>query len=122
MSKPISLSAPCGALAATIPTTPPAGPDRIASLPRKARRFGEPAVRLHEVKIGRGRQARRDAVDVAPQHRREIGVDNRRVATPDQLDQRRDLVADRDLRETQLARDFRKPRLMRRKSASRASG
>ena len=41
------------ALAATMPTTPPAGPDRIASLPRNARRFGEAAVGLHEVEVGR---------------------------------------------------------------------
>ena len=114
MSKPISCSAPCGALAATMPTTPPAGPDRIASLPRNARRFGEAAVRLHEVQVGAVRQARRDPVDVAAQHRRQIGVDHRRVAAADQLDQRRDLVADRDLGEAELARDLGQPRLVRR--------
>ena len=36
MSNPISRSSPTALPAATIPTTPPAGPDRIASLPRNA--------------------------------------------------------------------------------------
>ena len=81
-------------------------------MPRKARRFGEAAVRLHEMEVGLSRQAGRDAVDIAAQHRRQISVDHRRVAAPDQLDQRRDLVADRDLRKAQLARDLRQPRLV----------
>ena len=42
---------------------------------------------------------------VAPQDRREIRVDHRGVAAADQLDQRRDLVADRDLGEAHLARE-----------------
>ena len=63
----------------------------------------------------------RDPVDVAAQDRRQIGVDHGRVAAPDQLDQRRDLVADRDLRKAELARDFGQPRFMIGDSASRAS-
>ena len=112
MSKPIRRSPPCGALAATMPTTPPAGPDRIASLPRNALASVEAAVRLHELQLGVLGQPGRDPVDVAAQDRRQIGVDHRRVAAPDQLDQRRDLVADRDLREAELARDLGQPRLM----------
>ena len=48
-----------------------------------------------------------DLRHVAPQDRREIGVDHRGVAAADQLDQRRDLVADRNLRKAQLARQRR---------------
>ncbi len=33
MSKPISLSKPAASAVRTMPTTPPAGPERIASLP-----------------------------------------------------------------------------------------
>ena len=36
MSKPISRSKPASLAVSTMPTTPPAGPDRTASLPRKA--------------------------------------------------------------------------------------
>jgi hypothetical protein len=56
-------------------------------------------------RVGFG-QAGRDPVDVAAQDRRKIGVDQGRVAAPDELDQRRDLMADGNLRETELARDL----------------
>ena len=36
MSKQITLSKPARRLTATAPTTPPAGPERIASLPRNS--------------------------------------------------------------------------------------
>ena len=52
------------------------------------------------------------SLDIAAQDRREIRVDDRRVAAPDELDQRRDLVADRDLREAHLARERRDLPLM----------
>ncbi len=44
-----------------------------------------------------------DLLDIAAQDRRQIGVDHGGVAAAHQLDQRRDLVADRDLREADLA-------------------
>ena len=74
--------------------------------------FGEAAVRLHEVQPGAGRKAGRDPVDIAAQDRRQIGVDHRRVAAADELDQRRDLVADRDLGKSDVAGDFGQPRLV----------
>ena len=58
-------------------------------------------------------ERRDDLVDVAPQHRRQIGVDHRRVAAADQLDQRPDLVAGRDLGEADLARHLGQRRLVR---------
>src|SRR5262245_36483231 len=36
MSKPITLAKPAARAVSTAPTTPPAGPDRIASLPRNS--------------------------------------------------------------------------------------
>ena len=36
MSKPMTLSNPARRLTATAPTTPPAGPERTASLPRNS--------------------------------------------------------------------------------------
>ena len=42
---------------------------------------------------------------IAPQDRREVGIDHRRVAAANQLDQRRDFVADRNLRKAHLARE-----------------
>jgi hypothetical protein len=51
-------------------------------------------------------------VDIAAQDRRQVGVDHRGVAAPDQLHQRADLVADRHLGEADLAGDRRDPRLV----------
>ncbi len=42
MSKPITRSKPAARAAAAMPTTPPAGPDRIASLPRNASASASP--------------------------------------------------------------------------------
>jgi hypothetical protein len=42
---------------------------------------------------------------VSLQDRREVGVDDRRIAAAHELDQRRDLVAHRDLRKADLARE-----------------
>ena len=42
MSKPMIRSKPASAATLAMPTTPPAGPDRIASLPRKARASTRP--------------------------------------------------------------------------------
>ena len=58
MSKPITRSKPAAAAVRAMPTMPQAGPDRMESLPRKARRVGQPAVGLHEqqpdaVELGR---------------------------------------------------------------------
>jgi hypothetical protein len=75
-----------------------AGEDAVLTL--EGARLGQPAVRLHEEQPGRAQLAG-DAVDVAAQDRREIGVDHRGVAAPDQLHQRADPVADRDLGESQ---------------------
>ena len=44
-----------------------------------------------------------DLCHVTPQDGREIGIDHRRVATANELDQRRDLVADRNLGKTEFA-------------------
>ena len=75
-------------------------------------RIGQATVRLHEEEPGVVAQRIRDLVHIAAQDRREVGVDHRRVASPDQLHQRADLVADRDLGEADLARDGRDPRLV----------
>jgi hypothetical protein len=86
------------------------GEDRI--LAAEGGGVGEAAVRLHEEQAARAGQAGDHLVDVAAQHRREIGVDHRCVAAADQLDQRLDLVARRDLGEADLPRDLRKRRLV----------
>ena len=104
MSKPISRSSFDDA--ATMPTTPPAGPDRIASLPRKALASVRPPFDCMNCSFVPAGKSARHAIDVAAQDGREIGVDDCRVAAPDQLDQRRDLVADRHLRKAEFARDF----------------
>ena len=66
---------------------------------------GEPAVRLHEHEP-RTVQLGGDAVHVAAQDGRHVGIDHRGVAAPDKLHQRAHLVRDRDLREPHLAGDL----------------
>ena len=66
-----------------------AGQDAVLALEQA--RVGEPAVGLHEHDPGFA-QRRGDAVHVAPEDGRQIGIDHRGVAARDQLHQRRDLV------------------------------
>ena len=116
MSKPMIRSCPAIWLVRTAPTTPPAGPERIASLPWKLRGPGQPARGLHEHELGRhvALEGRRHPVDVAPEDRREIGVDHRGVAAAHHLHQRAHPVADRDLGEARRLGQRRRPRLVRR--------
>ncbi len=83
-----------------------AGEDRILALEQLCRR--EAARRHHEHQPRAGAldiELLRHLPDIAAQDRREIGVDNRRVAASHELDQRRHLMADRDLREAHGAGD-----------------
>ena len=75
--------------------------DRVLAL--KAAGFGKTARRLHEIQAHAWHLGR-DLVDVATQDRREIGIDHRRVAAPDELHQRADLVRHAHLREAGRAR------------------
>ena len=74
-------------------------------------RVGKAAVGLHEHQPDVA-QLVGDAVDVAPQDRREIGVDDGGVAARDQLHQRAGPVRRRDLGEADLAGDLRHPPLV----------
>ena len=98
MSKPMTRSKPASCDIRAMPTMPPAGPDRIASLPRKCPASAQPAVGLHEHQPDAG-QLVGDVLDVAAQDGREVGVDDGRVAARDELHQRADLAGQRDLRE-----------------------
>lgn len=62
------------------------------------------------MEIGAVWQTFRHAVDIAPQHWRQISIGHRGVAAPNQLDQGSDLIADRQLREANLLSNRRKPR------------
>ena len=83
------------------------GEDRILSL--KEGGIGEAAGGLHE-KEPRCRivlaDLGRDMLDIAPQQRREIGIDDGRVAPCDEFDERTCAVACRNLREAQIACDL----------------
>ena len=80
--------------------------DRVLALEQRS--VGQAAIRLHEHQrlAAAPRRAQRvaDLLDIAAQDRRQVGVDHRGVAARDQLDQRADLVAERDLSEARLAR------------------
>ena len=84
---------------------------------------GQPARRHHEHQPRAGAldvELSADARDVARQDRREIGVDDGGVAAPDQLDQRRAFVADRDLRKADSRARVRRPGARARDSDRRA--
>ena len=112
MSKPITLSKPASLAVSTMPTTPPAGPESSASLPWKRSAAVSPPddiMNISRRRLGlhrfgfRCRALSRHLAHIAGQDRRQIGVDHRRIAAADQLDQRRYLVADRDLGEADVA-------------------
>src|SRR5690349_22359565 len=65
------------------------------------------------MEIDRTGQAGRNAIHILSQDRREIGVDDGRIAASDELDQRRNFVADRDLAKAERARHFRQAGLVR---------
>ncbi len=88
-----------------------AGEDRVLAL--EGGGVGEAAGRLHEEEARPASERRHHLVDVAAQDRRQIGVDHRGVAAPDQLDQRPDPVARRHLGEADLFRQRRQRRLVR---------
>src|SRR5690606_27238364 len=85
-----------------------AGEDGVLALEQVG--GGEPAGGLHEhqpwAAVTAEAELAGNLVDVAAQDRREVGVDHGGVAAADQLHQRRDLVADGDLRKADLAGDL----------------
>jgi len=84
------------------------GPREQRVLALEVLRIGQAAVRLHEQQPGAdtvGPKTIVDLGDVATKDRREVSVDNRRVAARDQFHQRVHLVADRDLAESDRTGD-----------------
>ena len=65
---------------------------------------GQAAVRLHEHQSRIG-QFSCDAINITPQYRRKISIDNRRIATRNDLHHRADFMRNRYLRETDFARE-----------------
>ena len=88
------------------------GEDRV--LPPESGGVGEPAIGLHEEEAALPLKPRHDLLDIESKHRRQISVDHRGIAASDQLDQRLDLVARRNLGEADLPRHRRQRRFMRR--------
>ena len=96
--------------------------DHAASRPRDDRvlaaeefRRRKTAIRCHEEKPRVAERAC-NAPRVARQDRRQISVDDGRIAARDEFDQRHAIVARRNLREARLARDRRRACLMRREA------
>ena len=91
-----------------------AGQDRVLAGEQLRRR--EAARRHHEHQpraAARHIELFGDQRHIAREDRREIGVDDGGVAAADELDQRRALVADGDLRKANVPRDFRHELFMR---------
>ena len=123
MSKPITRLKPALAPVRAIATTPPAGPGQDRVLAGEEVRRGEAARRHHE-HDARARpldvERARHMPDIAGEDRREIGVDHRRVAARNELDQRRAGMALRHLGEAEGAGDRADRLLVRRDSDRRA--
>ena len=83
-----------------------AGENGILAVQQAA--LGESPAGLHELQAYAWKRLG-DALQVAAQHGRQIGVGNRRLSTGDELDQRAHLVGDRDLREAQRSAPGRRP-------------
>src|SRR5437870_2708582 len=97
--------------------------DRVLAL--EPMRVGETTIRLHELQAwscragrGRARQIALDLIDVAPQDRRQVRIDERRVSPRDKLHQRACFMAHRDLGETDSASELRELALMLRITVS----
>ncbi|MDR8763757.1 hypothetical protein FEP90_05478 [Burkholderia multivorans] len=84
--------------------------DRVLALERIGAR--ETAAALHELQV-HARHLVRDLFDVAAQDRRQIRVDDRRVAARHHLHQRRHLVRRRHLREADAPRELRERAFVR---------
>src|SRR5262245_5614228 len=79
------------------------GAGQYRVLPLEAPGVGEPAVRLHEHQARAGQFAGH-LIDIAPEDRRQVGVDHRRVAARHELHQRADSMGYRHLCEAGLDR------------------
>ena len=99
MSKPIRRPWPAARALRTMPTMPPAGPDKIASFPWKRARLGQAARALHEQQAY-SRHLLGHLVHIAAQDRREIGIDDGGVAARHQLHQRAHPMRHGDLRKS----------------------
>ena len=85
--------------------------DRVLAAKGPAQR--QPAVRLHEQRCLVSAECCLQTLDITPEHRREISIDHAGIAASDKLDERSDLVADRNLRKADVTRNGRQGRLMR---------
>ncbi len=66
---------------------------------------GKAARAFHELRVDAVSELRDELPDIMVEDGREIGVGERRVAAADQLDQRADIVAGRDLGEAEVGGD-----------------
>ncbi len=98
MSKPMMRSNPAASEVRTAPTMPPAGPDRIASLPWKRRASVRPPFDCMK-KSRTPASSAGHLLDIAPQDRREIRIDHGGIAAADELHERAHAMRHRDLRE-----------------------
>ena len=80
MSNPITRSKPAAAAVRAMPTMPPAGPDRIESLPRNAPASASPPLDCMNSSRTRRRKLGGHLVHVAAQHRGQVGVHHGGVA------------------------------------------
>ena len=121
MSKPMTRPKPAMRAVSTAPTTPPAGPDRMASLPLNRCAEVSPPEDCMNRSLDAAlacwtRAPRATPIDISAQQRREIGVDHGGVAAPDEFHERAHLVAHRDLREAHFVGEARSLSLVVRKS------
>ena len=84
--------------------------DRVLAL--KSLRVRESARGLHELQSYTG-ELRGDLIDVASQHRREVGIHDRRIAARDQLHERAHAMRHRDLRVADASCQFLELQLVR---------
>ncbi len=107
MSRPRALPSPAARAIRAAPTAPPAGPERTLQAPARAASATSATPPEERMTTGRGNPALRGGVgeraEVAPQQRREVGVDRRRRAALVLAEAGQDLVRGGDVDARQLA-------------------
>ena len=111
MSNPITRPNPAAWAVRAMPTMPPAGPDRMESLPRNDCALARPPWDCMNCTRTPGSSSG-DAGYVTGQDRGEVGVHDRGVATGDQLHQRACRVGQRHLGEPRFRGDLADPGLV----------
>ena len=105
MSNPIARRKPAASAAREKPTTPPAGPEKMQSLPVKQAARRQPPRRGHQADVAAGQRSGQP-LDIRPQNRIQVSIDDRRIPSWHDFHQWRYAAGDADFGELHLPSDL----------------